>query len=394
MELLLQHHERGFLKTGGPGNVKRIGIIGGGQLGKMMTLEAKRMGFHVVVLDPTPRSPAGQVADEEIVGGFHDSEKIERLVRSVDVTTCDLEHVDTATLKRLYDQGYEIAPSPYILEIIQDKLLQKTFLKEKGLPVPRFAPVVNLAEDVKSFGFPVVQKARKGGYDGRGVLIIKSREDLARVLIGETYLEEYVEIEKELAVMVARNKRGEIACYPVVEMYFDEEANICDVVIAPARIEERHKRKAQEIAIEVVKALEGVGIFGVEMFLSKDGEIFVNEIAPRPHNSGHYTIEACVTSQFEQHLRAILNLPLGSTKLLTPAVMVNLLGEKGYSGPVKVVGFEEVLKIEGLSVHVYGKRETRPYRKMGHFTVVDEDVNRALAKALAAKKILKVISEG
>jgi len=374
--------------------VKRIGIIGGGQLGKMMTLEAKRMGFHVVVLDPTPRSPAGQVADEEIVGGFYDAEKIERLVRSVDVTTCDLEHVDTATLKRLYDQGYEIAPSPYILEIIQDKLLQKTFLKEKGLPVPRFAPVVNLAEDVKSFGFPVVQKARKGGYDGRGVFIIKSREDLARVLIGETYLEEYVEIEKELAVMVARNKRGEIACYPVVEMYFDEEANICDVVIAPARIEERHKRKAQEIAIEVVKALEGVGIFGVEMFLSKDGEIFVNEIAPRPHNSGHYTIEACVTSQFEQHLRAILNLPLGSTKLLTPAVMVNLLGEKGYSGPVKVVGFEEVLKIEGLSVHVYGKRETRPYRKMGHFTVVDEDVNRALAKALAAKKILKVISEG
>lgn len=394
MELLLQHHERGFLKAGGPGNVKRIGIIGGGQLGKMMTLEAKRMGFHVVVLDPTPRSPAGQVADEEIVGGFHDSEKIERLVRSVDVTTCDLEHVDTSTLKRLYDQGYEIAPSPYILEIVQDKLQQKTFLKEKGLPVPRFAPVVNLAEDVKSFGFPVVQKARKGGYDGRGVFVIKSEEELAKALTGETYLEEYVEIEKELAVMVARNKKGEIACYPVVEMYFNEEANICDVVIAPARVEERQKKRAQEIAVEVVKALEGVGIFGVEMFLSKDGEIFVNEIAPRPHNSGHYTIEACVTSQFEQHLRAILNLPLGSTKLLTPAVMVNLLGEKGYSGPAKVVGFEEVLKIEGLSVHVYGKRETKPYRKMGHFTVVDEDVNRALAKALAAKKILKVISEG
>jgi 5-(carboxyamino)imidazole ribonucleotide synthase len=373
--------------------LKKIGIIGGGQLGKMMTLEAKKMGFYVIVLDPTPRSPAGQVADEQIVAGFFDSERIEDLVKGSDVTTYDLEHIDVQTLKKLYDEGYKIHPSPYTLEIIQDKFIQKEFLKKNGIPVPRYKPVKDLESDVREFGFPVVQKARKGGYDGRGVFIIKNEKDLENAIKGETYLEEFVEIEKELAVMVARNEKGETACYPVVEMYFDEDANICDTVIAPARIEEKHSKIAREIATSVVEALEGVGIFGIEMFLTKQGEILVNEIAPRPHNSGHYTIEACVTSQFEQHIRAIMNLPLGSTELLIPAVMVNLLGKEGYYGKPALIGLEEALAIEGLSLHFYGKKETRPYRKMGHFTVVDRDVERALEKALRAKKILKVVSE-
>ena len=359
----------------------------------MMTLEAKKMGFYVIVLDPTPRSPAGQVADEQIVAGFFDSERIEDLVKGSDVTTYDLEHIDVQTLKKLYDEGYKIHPSPYTLEIIQDKFIQKEFLKKNGIPVPRYKPVKDLESDVREFGFPVVQKARKGGYDGRGVFIIKNEKDLENAIKGETYLEEFVEIEKELAVMVARNEKGETACYPVVEMYFDEDANICDTVIAPARIEEKHSKIAREIATSVVEALEGVGIFGIEMFLTKQGEILVNEIAPRPHNSGHYTIEACVTSQFEQHMRAIMNLPLGSTELLIPAVMVNLLGEKGHYGKPILTGLEEALAIEGLSLHFYGKKETRPYRKMGHFTVVDRDVERALEKALRAKKILKVVSE-
>ncbi|PLV59176.1 5-(carboxyamino)imidazole ribonucleotide synthase [Thermotoga sp. KOL6] len=373
--------------------MKKIGIIGGGQLGKMMSLEAKKMGFYVTILDPTPKSPAGQVADEQITANFFDSEKIEKLVRNVDVTTYDLEHIDIKTLKRLYNEGYEIHPSPYILEIIQDKFAQKEFLRSKGIPVPRYKLVTNLEKDVEEFSFPVVQKARKGGYDGRGVFVIKNKADIEEALVGETYLEEFVPIEKEIAVMVARNKKGEVKCYPVVEMFFDEEANICDTVIAPARIEKKFEKRTKEIATSIVEAFEGIGVFGIEMFLTKNGEILVNEIAPRPHNSGHYTIEACVTSQFEQHIRAIMNLPLGSTKLLTPAVMVNLLGEKDYHGTPKLIGLENALEIEGLSLHFYGKKETRPFRKMGHFTVVDDNVETALEKALRAKKILKVVSE-
>lgn len=373
--------------------MKKIGIIGGGQLAKMMCMEAKKMGFYVVVLDPTPNSPAGQLADEEITASFFDSEKIQQLVKKVDVTTFDLENIDVQTLKRLHGEGHEILPSPFVLEIVQDKLLQKQFLKSKGLPVPKFKPVFNLREDVREFGFPAVQKTRRGGYDGRGVFVLRNESDLQNALKGETYLEEFVEIEKELAVMVARNKKGDIGCYPVVEMYFDERVNICQTVIAPARITEKHAKLAREIAVAVVEAFDTAGIFGVEMFLTKAGEIIVNEVAPRPHNSGHYTIEACVTSQFEQHIRAILNLPLGSTKLLSPAVMVNVLGEVGHVGKPKIEGLEEALAIEGLSFHFYGKKETRPYRKMGHFTILDEDVERALQKALKAMRVLRVVSE-
>ncbi|MFO7152366.1 MAG: 5-(carboxyamino)imidazole ribonucleotide synthase [Bacillota bacterium] len=369
----------------------RLGIIGGGQLAKMMAQEAKKMGFFVSVLDPTPGCPASSVSDLQVVGDFYDEEKLEELVNQSDVTTYDLEHIATEPLKRLEEKGHAILPSPRLLEVIQDKLVQKEMLKKAGIPVPRFMKVEqNSLDEFKKFGFPLVQKARKGGYDGRGVAVIGSEKDMAKALLTESYAEELVDIEKELAVMVARSTEGQVKCYPVVEMIFDERANICDMVVAPARIEKELEQKAREIATEVVKALDGVGVFGIEMFLDRKGNILVNEVAPRPHNSGHYTIEACLTSQFEQHIRAICGLPLGSTKLLSPAAMVNLLGEEGYEGTPWVEGFEEVLSIEGLYFHFYGKKTTKPFRKMGHVTVIDDDVEKAVEKARRAKEILKV----
>jgi 5-(carboxyamino)imidazole ribonucleotide synthase len=373
----------------------RIGIIGGGQLGKMMTQEAKKMGFYVTILDPTPNSPAGQLADEQIVGSFHDRNKIRELVGRCDVTTYDIENIDAVALKELAKVGHLIHPSPQILEIIQDKWKQKEVLARSGIPIPSYRKVEegDLAAALEEFGFPVVQKACRGGYDGKGVFVICTRDDTGRALEVESFLEEFVEIEKELAVMVARSAAGEIKCHPVVEMVFDETANICDMVVAPALVEQKIQDEARRIAVTVVESLGGAGIFGIEMFLDKAGNVLVNEIAPRPHNSGHYTIEACVTSQFEQHIRAVTELPLGSTELLTPAVMINILGREGYEGPAIFQGIREALRIPGASLHLYGKRITRPFRKMGHVTVVDKDVENALEKAQRIKRLLRVVSE-
>ena len=367
----------------------KVGIIGGGQLGKIMAQKAKKMGFHVTILDPTPNCPAAQVSDKQIIGGFHDPEKLAQLVNENDVTTFELEHVDTSILKKMFDEGKNIYPSPYLIELIQDKYKQKELLDKKGIPVPAYKKVDTKA-CLESFGFPVIQKARKGGYDGKGVVLLKTKDDLSKAIEAESFIEELVDIQKEIAVMVARNIEGEISCYPVVEMLFDERVNICDIVIAPARIEESLRKEIEDISIKCIEALDGVGIFGVELFLTKDNKILVNEIAPRPHNSGHYTIESCLTSQFEQLIRAVTNLPLGSTKLISPSAMVNLLGEEGYKGEPIIEGIHEALEIPGLSFHFYGKKETSAFRKMGHITVLDEDLNIALEKAQIAKEILKV----
>lgn len=367
----------------------KIGIIGGGQLGKNMAQEAKKMGFYVTILDPTPNCPAAQVSDKQIVGNLHNKAKLSQLVEESDVTTFELEHVDTSILQKMYDSGSSIYPSPYLIELIQDKYRQKKLLDKSGIPVPAYRSV-DSPESLRSFGFPVIQKARKGGYDGKGVVLLKSENDLANGIKVESFIEELVDIDKEIAVMVARSIEGEIACYPVVEMIFDERVNICDTVIAPARIDEKTDAEAKALALKSIEALDGVGIFGVEMFLTKDKKILVNEIAPRPHNSGHYTIESCLTSQFEQLIRAVTNLPLGSTKLVSPAAMVNLLGEEGYRGEPIIEGIQEALSIPGLSFHFYGKKETAPFRKMGHITVSDEDLDTALEKAEKAKRILKV----
>lgn len=368
----------------------KLGIIGGGQLGKIMSQKAKKMGFHVTILDPTFNCPAAQVSDKHIIGGFYDKEKLEQIVQESHVTTFELEHIDTSILKELYDHGHNIHPSPYVMELIQNKYEQKKLLDERGIAVPAYKDVKS-KEDLASFGFPVVQKAKLGGYDGQGVQVLKSQEEVnTKAIEAESFIEEMVDIDKELAIIVARNIEGQIKCYPVVEMLFDERVNICDSVMAPANISKDVEEKSIEIATKSIEALNGVGIFGVELFLTKSGEVQVNEIAPRPHNSGHYTVEACATSQFEQIIRAVTNLPLGSTKLISPAVMINLLGEEGYEGEPFIDGIHDALEIPELSFHFYGKSFTKPFRKMGHVTVLDDDINKALEKANKAKAILKI----
>ena len=367
----------------------KLGIIGGGQLGKIMSQKAKKMGFHVTILDPTFNCPAAQVSDKHIMGGFHDKDKLEQLVQETDVTTFETEHVDTTILKKLYDSGHNIHPSPYVMELIQNKYEQKKLLDERGIPVPKYKNV-ETPEDLASFGFPIIQKAKKEGYDGKGVLMLKTPQSVQDCLKTESFIEELVDIDKELAVIVARNIEGEIKCYPVVEMLFDDRVNICDIVMAPAKISKEIEEKVLDISIKSIKVLDGVGIFGVELFLTKNGDVLVNEIAPRPHNSGHYTVEACATSQFEQIIRAVTNLPLGSTKLLSPSVMVNLLGEEGYEGEPIIEGIHEALEIPELSFHFYGKSFTKPFRKMGHITVLDDDIDKALEKAIRAKSVLKI----
>lgn len=367
----------------------KLGIIGGGQLGKIISQKAKKLGFHVTILDPTDNCPAAQVSDKHIISDFHNSEKLEQLVNETDVTTFELEHVDTSILKKLYDEGHKIYPSPYLIELIQNKYEQKKFLDTHNIPTSDYKDVVSDA-DLEAFGFPVVQKAKMGGYDGKGVEVLKSKADLDKRIKAESFIEKLVDIDKELSVMVARNKQGEIKYYPVVEMLFDERVNICDSVIAPARISKDVEKKSIEISVKSIEALEGVGIFCVELFLTKKGDVLVNEIAPRPHNSGHYTVEACATSQFEQMIRAVTNLPLGSTKLLSPSVMINVLGEVGYTGEPFIEGIHDVLAIPELSFHFYGKSLTNPFRKMGHITVLDTTIDKALKKAMKAKNIIKI----
>jgi len=369
----------------------RIGIIGGGQLGKMTAQVAKRMGFYVTVLDSTENCPTAHVSDVQIVGDLYDAEKIREIAKVSDVLTFEVEHIDVETLKQLEQEGHTIYPSPDLLEIIQDKLKQKQVLAQHGVPIPQFEQVDHLTKDyLANQSLPLVQKARKGGYDGKGVMVLKDVQDYDKALKTPSMVEEYIEFEKELAIMVARGITGEIACYPVVEMVFDEKTNICDIVAAPAKISEDIAEHAKKVAIHAIEALNGVGIFGVEMFLTKDGQVLVNEIAPRPHNSGHYTIEACETCQFEQLVRVVTGLPLGSTHLCTPVAMMNLLGEAGYTGQPIIEGLAETLAIKGLAFHLYGKSTTKPFRKMGHVTVVDENVDQALNKLQQVEHILKI----
>lgn len=370
---------------------KKIGLIGGGQLGKMTAQVAKRMGFVVNVLDPTPVAPATPISDVHVLGSLYDESKLRELAKISDVLTYDVEHIDTQTLMALEREGCLIFPSPSLLEIIQDKLLQKQTLAQHGVPVPHFEALEELTGSfLQTVRLPIVQKARKGGYDGKGVVILRSPEDEKNILKTPSFIEEWIEFSKELAVIIARTPNGEVACYPVVEMVFDDRTNICDIVAAPAQIDQQTAQQAQQVALHAIEALGGVGVFGVEMFLTLEGKILVNEIAPRPHNSGHYTIEACVTCQFEQLVRVVAGLPLGEVGLFKPVVMWNLLGEPGYTGTPRVEGLKEALSIQGVSFHFYGKTITSPSRKMGHVTILDDDLNRALEKLNQVKSILKI----
>lgn len=368
-----------------------LGIVGGGQLGKMLSQSASKLGFEVVALDPSPSCPVSSFCKELIVGSLMDEEKIFELAKKSDVVTYEIEHVNTEALKKLESDGYPVYPQPHILSLINDKLKQRIFLRLKGFPVPDFWELDT--SNVHRLRFPFVQKARYGGYDGRGVVVVRSIEDLDKLLNCPSYVEEFVEIEKEISVVVVRGIRGQIAVYPVVEMVFKEGANVLEMLFSPAELAKEIEIVAKELAISIVDKLDGVGVFAIEMFVTREGKIFVNEIAPRVHNSGHHTIESCVTSQFEQHIRAITGLPLGSTEQILPAAMVNLLGEPGYKGKPILLGIEEVLKIPGVHVHFYGKKETYPYRKMGHVTIVGKDINEVRKIASFVSERLKVIGD-
>ncbi|MDY6991235.1 MAG: 5-(carboxyamino)imidazole ribonucleotide synthase [Pseudomonadota bacterium] len=377
-----------------PYPIQKIGLIGGGQLGKMLVQIAKKMGFYVTILDPSPRCPAASLADQVIIGHFYEADKIKALAAVSEVLTYEIEHVDTQTLLELQQAGHQILPSPEVLAIIQDKLKQKKILKAHNIPVPAFEAITELTPSyLAQVALPVVQKTRCGGYDGKGVMILKSLADSKHILTKPSIIEEFVDVAKELAIIIARTADGKTVCYPVVEMIFDDKTNICDIVAVPARIEAHVAQRAQQLALQAIEVLEGVGVFAVEMFLTASGQILVNEIAPRPHNSGHYTIEACMTSQFEQLIRIISGLPLGASTLLTPAVMLNLVGEPGYQGVPQIEGLEEVLAIAGLSFHFYGKEITQPSRKMGHITVLDAHLDDAIAKIHQIKNIVKITAK-
>lgn len=369
-----------------------IGIVGGGQLGKMLTLAAKKMGFFVTVTDPTIESPAGQVADHQIVADYKDEKAIRKLSKISDVITFEIELANDSVLADLLKKGKSVRPNPTTLSIIRDKFKQKEFLKKNSIPTSRFVAVESLDDIVKAgtkFGYPLLLKARTDAYDGRGNALIRTKKDITKGMIKlqgrRLYVEQYVPFVKELAIMVARSANGKVITYPVVETI--HKNNICDTVIAPAQVSNKTVKNADNLAKKTMKYLSGIGVFGIEMFLKKDNTVLINEIAPRVHNSGHYTIEACVTSQFEQHIRAISDLPLGNTQMLTKAaVMKNILGTKTGEGFPK--GIERALKIPGVSFHMYNKKEARTDRKLGHITVVGDSIEECLKKVNKARKEL------
>jgi len=372
----------------------RIGIVGGGQLGKMLTLEAKKLGFQVVIIDPAPRSPAGQVADRQIVASVNDEKAIRQLARETDFLTFEIELANADILEELRSKSVKVNPSARTLHIIKDKLKQHRFLQKARIPVAEFVEINNEQDAYRAaekFGYPFLVKARTDAYDGKGNVLIQGQEDIRRAfkkLAGrKVYAEKFVSFAKELSVIVVRSTKGQIVTYPVVETI--QKNNICHQVLAPALVGARVRRKAKHLAIQVMRHLRGAGAFGIEMFLTEEGKVLVNEIAPRVHNSGHYTIEACVTSQFEQHIRAITGLPLGAPDMISPAaVMVNILGER--KGPARIKGLQNALAISGVSVHIYGKAETKPERKMGHITVLDTNIKRALKKATRAREYIDI----
>ncbi|MBI2027985.1 MAG: 5-(carboxyamino)imidazole ribonucleotide synthase [Candidatus Levybacteria bacterium] len=370
----------------------RIGIVGGGQLGKMLTIAAKKLGFYVTVIDPTIQSPAGQVADKQIIADYKDEKSIEELAQSSDFITFEIELANDSALFNILSRGKKVNPHPKTLSIIRDKLTQKNFLKENKIPTAKFKEVLSvndIEKNAEEFGYPLMLKARTDAYDGRGNFLVRKKGDfkkgLEKLKGRKLYIEKFVPFIKELAIMVARGINEEIKSYPVVETI--HKNNICDTVLVPGRVSLKIQKMAKKLAERTVSKLKGAGVFGIEMFLTKDNKILVNEIAPRVHNSGHFTIEASITSQFEQHIRAISGLPLGSTDLIPKAaVMKNILGENHGNGFPK--GIEKALAISGVSLHIYGKKESRPQRKMGHITVMGNSIEECLNKANRARKVL------
>jgi 5-(carboxyamino)imidazole ribonucleotide synthase len=375
----------------------KLGILGGGQLGKMLIQAASKWNIEIHVLDPDENCCSSNICHFFKKGSFKDYETVYNFGKTVDLLTFEIEHVNTKALKKLEDLGKKIYPQSNALDIIKDKGLQKDFYKNHKIPTSSFhlfssKKEVLTALSKKIIKLPFVQKSRTEGYDGKGVQTVKSEIDLNSLFDTPCIIEELIPIEKELAVIVSRNNNGETKSFPTVEMEFSDDANLVEQLICPSSISTKDDEKTRSIAIEIINKLGMVGNLAVEFFLTKKGEILVNEAAPRPHNSGHHTIESNYTSQFEQHLRAILNLPLGSTKLISPSVMINLLGHPNYEGSAKYTNLNSCLELDQVYVHIYGKKITKPYRKMGHVTVMDNTIEKAKAKATFIKNNLTVIS--
>ena len=371
----------------------KLGILGGGQLGRMMIQEAINYNVTTLVLDPDADAPCKHICNHFTHGSISDYDSVYNFGKKADIITIEIEKVNIEALEQLEKEGKLVFPQARVIRLIQDKGVQKQFFKENDIPTAPFQLVSSKKELVNpNFPFPYMLKQRKDGYDGKGVMKMESVADIDAAFDSPSLIEELVNFEKEVAIIVARNSDGDLKTFPMVEMEFNAEANLVEFLISPSTYPEDLQLKAEAIAKNVALALNITGILAVEMFITKDGNILVNELAPRPHNSGHHSIEGNFVSQFEQHLRAIYNLPLGDTHSRSNAVMINLLGEKGHEGVAVYEGLEKIMALDGVYVHLYGKKYTKPFRKMGHVTIVDQNREQAIEKANLVKNTLKVIS--
>jgi len=377
---------------------KKLGILGGGQLGKMLLYSTRKWDIRTFVLDPNYEAPAKLACDVFIQGDLTDYQTVLDFGKKVDILTIEIENINIKALYKLKKEGVKIFPQPEIIEIIQNKSSQKEFYIKNNIPTSNYKSFSNL-ESLKNaiakgnLSFPFVWKASEMGYDGYGVSVIKKNKDLENLLDCDCIAEDFVPFKNELSVIIARREQGETQVYPVVEMEFHPTANQVEYVICPARVSSEIKLRAKKIALEVSKKYKHVGLLAIEMFLTETGEILVNEVAPRPHNSGHLTIESSYTNQFEQHIRAILNLPLGDSGNKVSGVMVNLVGKENHNGPVVYKNIDQILAINGVTPHIYGKKQTRPFRKMGHVSIVNKSLDKARQIAEEVKSIIEVISE-
>ena len=375
------------------GNNFKLGILGGGQLGRMIIQEAISLNVHIYCLDPDPNAPCSQIANGFTNGSITDYQTVLDFAKDKDVVTVEIENVNIEALEEVQKMGVKVFPQPHVLKIIRDKGIQKEFYKKHKLPTSDFSLIDNKSDLISNIvSFPIVQKLRTGGYDGRGVQVLKNKEDLEKGFDAPSVLEEFIPFEKELAIIVSRNESGEVNTFTVVECEFSPEANLVEFLFSPADVSRLVEDKAKELAINIIESLDMVGILAVEFFLTKDGSLLINEIAPRPHNSGHHTIESNVTSQFQQHLRSVLNLPLGDTSLISCGAMLNILGEKDSNGSALYDGLEFLLDQPGVFVHIYGKEIVKSFRKMGHITVLAPTVDELKQKVESIKGKLKAHS--
>ena len=373
----------------------KLGILGGGQLGKMLLQVTSRLSIKTNILDPSKDSPCKNLCNEFEIGNLMDFDSVYQFGKKCDLVTFEIEHVNTEALEKLESEGTKVYPSSKTLKIIQNKNLQKQFFIDNNIPTSDFWYFKSPKDFKNSFhknqiSFPCVWKKTKFGYDGYGVEIIKSIKQIDNLPNEEFIIEELIPFEKELATTIVRNNSGDIQIFPLVQMDFNKESNQVEYVVCPAQVNREIKDLANALAMKVSKSFKHVGLLAIEMFLTKDNKILINEVAPRPHNSAHYSIEACENSQFQQHINSILDLKLGSCESNNNAIMVNLVGEKGYSGPVIYQGIEKAMEQSNVSVHIYGKSNTKPNRKMGHVTVTDENLKNGLKKAKSVKNLIKV----